>query len=220
MDDRFPPHVTCELDGWLLFWAELELAPGHAAALDRVRAAAVAGARSIYRLETLAEHPTIAAVRRLFRQAGCDPTRYRPASEALLRRVLKGEEIPAIHPFVDVGNCLSAGLAVPVCVADAGRVEPPLVWRAGRAGETMLSLKGPFDVGGKPLLLDRVGPADVPITGAERVKVTPATERAWLIAYLPAGVVDAARARDALDEVVAGAGTVTLRAAGSTPAVR
>ncbi|HVN76799.1 MAG TPA: phenylalanine--tRNA ligase beta subunit-related protein [Thermoanaerobaculaceae bacterium] len=217
MDDRFPPEVTCELDGWVLFWAELGPAPGDPAALDAVRSRAAATAREHLRLETLREHATVAAVRRLFRASGCDPTRYRPASEALLRRVLKGEEIPPIHPFVDVGNCVSAELAVPVCVADAARVEPPLVWRAGRAGETMLSLKGPFNLEGKPLLLDARGPADVPITGAERVKVTPATARAWLIAYLPAGVVDAARARAALEAVVEVAPVVAIRGAGATP---
>ncbi len=220
MDDRFPPQVTLELEGWVLFWADLEAVGGDEAGLAAARTEAAAHARALYGLATLAEHPTVAAVRRLFRQAGCDPTRYRPASEALLRRLLKGQEIPPIHPLVDVGNCVSAELAVPVCVADAARVEPPLVWRAGRAGETMLSLKGPFSVEGKPLLLDRVGPADVPITGAERVKVTSATARAWLIAYLPAGVVDADRARAALEAVVTRAATVTLRSTGFTPAAR
>ena len=218
MDERFPPEVRCELDGWRLFWAELVRAPGDAGALVAARSAAGVQARAVYRLETLAEHPTVAAVRRLFRRAGCDPTRYRAASEALLRRLLRGEEIPPIHPFVDVGNCVSAALAVPVCVADADRVEPPLVWRAGRPGETMLSLKGPFNVEGKPLLLDSRGPADVPITGAERVKVTPSTARAWLVAYLPEGVVDPARARAALAAVVEGARVVSSLRTGVTPA--
>jgi DNA/RNA-binding domain of Phe-tRNA-synthetase-like protein len=217
MEMPFPPQVEVELEGWLLFWAELELRPGGGSGLDALRAEAAASARTGYSLERLGEDATVSAVRRLFRQAGCDPTRYRPASEALLRRILKGEEIPAIHPFVDTGNCLSAELAVPVCVADASRFDPPLVWRAGRPGETMLSLKGPFDVAGKPLLLDREGPVDVPITGSQRVKVTGATSRAWLVAYLPAGVVDPSRARDALRALTAAAPATTVRAVGATP---
>jgi DNA/RNA-binding domain of Phe-tRNA-synthetase-like protein len=131
-------------------------------------------------------------LRRLFKEAGCDPSRYRPASEALLRRVLKGEEIPAIHPLVDVNNCLSALLAVPCCVMAEGTFDPPFVFRSGQEGETYQSLKGPFRLEGKPLLLDARGPCDAPITGSERVKVREGTLRATLVVYLPVGVVGAA----------------------------
>jgi DNA/RNA-binding domain of Phe-tRNA-synthetase-like protein len=51
-------------------------------------------------------------------------------------------------------------------------------------------LRGPFDLESKPLLVDAQGPCDVPITGNQRVKVTAKTKRAWLVAYLPAGVVE------------------------------
>jgi len=39
---------------------------------------------------------------------------------AALRRILKGEEIPAIHPLVDLSNTLSTELAVPCCVMSGG----------------------------------------------------------------------------------------------------
>jgi len=217
METPFPPHVHFELEGWLLFWADLDLLPAAEARLESLRGEVAAKVRHFYRLATLGEQPTVAAVRRLFRQAGCDPARYRPASEALLRRLLKGEDLPAIHPLVDLGNCVSAELAVPVCMADSSAIDPPLVWRAGRAGETMASLKGPFDLEGKPLLLDRQGPLDVPITGSERVKVTQATSRAWLVAYLPTGVLDAGRAQDALEAAIAAAPVATVRGTGVTP---
>jgi DNA/RNA-binding domain of Phe-tRNA-synthetase-like protein len=106
--------------------------------------------------------------------------------------VLKGEEIPAIHPMVDVNNCLSALLAVPCCVMAEGTFEPPFVFRSGREGEAYESLKGPFRLEGKPLLLDARGPCDAPITGSERVKVREETRRATLVVYLPRGVVGAA----------------------------
>jgi len=128
-------------------------------------------------------------LRKLFRAAGTDPTRHRPASEALLRRLLKGEDLPEIHPLVDVNNCLSVELAVPCCVAAEGTFTPPLLFRAGLPGESYESLRGPFNLEGKPLLLDTQGPLDTPITGGVRVKVTPETRRAWLVAYLPEGVV-------------------------------
>jgi hypothetical protein len=57
----------------------------------------------------------------------------------------------------------------------------------------------------------------VPITGSERVKVTQATSRAWLVAYLPTGVLDAGRAQDALEAAIAAAPVATVRGTGVTP---
>jgi len=214
----FPPEVRHELPGWTLLWADLEVCPHAPAVLAAARQAAAERARASHRAETLSEHPTVAALRRLFRQAGCDPTRYRPSSEALLRRVLKGEEIPAIHPLVDLNNCLSLELACPACVMNVPNLRPPFVLRAGAAGETYASLRGPFNLDGKPLLVDAEGPCDAPITGGERVKVLPETRRAWLVAYLPAAVVTAAAAEAALRSLLAALPGFTLHGCGATGA--
>jgi len=216
--DEFPPRVSHELDGWRLFWADLELVDHDAKQLAAVRGDVAERARATYPLTGLAENPVVAALRRLFRQAGCDPTRYRPASEALLRRLLRGEGLPEIHPLVDLNNCLSAELAVPVCVMDRGSLQPPFVWRAGRAGESYASLKGPFNLEGKPLLLDALGPCDAPITGGERVKVRDETRRAWLVAYLPAGVIEDECVGRVLHTLVRAAPVALVHATGFTPA--
>ena len=42
--------------------------------------------------ESLKEIPSIAATRRIYKACGKDPSRYRPASEALIRRMLQGKE--------------------------------------------------------------------------------------------------------------------------------
>ena len=188
--DPLPFAVQFEIEGWRLFWAHLELQPGGSDQISSAARRVAERVRTELQLDVLAAHATVAALRKLFRAAGCDPTRYRPSSEALLRRLLKGEEIPSIHPLVDLNNCLSAALAVPCCVMAEETVTPPFVWRAGRAGESYESLRGPFNLEGKPLLVDAQGPCDAPISGSQRVKVTPETKRAWLVAYLPAGVVE------------------------------
>jgi len=187
-----------ELPGWELSWASLEPTGEGREALARARLEVAAEVRGRLKLETLPEHPAVAGLRRLFRRAGCDPTRYRSGSEALLRRVLKGEEVPEVHPLVDLGNLVALELATNVCVMDAEKAVPPFVFRAGRTGEEMLSLRGPFDCAGKPLLVDALGPADVPITGADRVRVTEATRHAWLIVYRTAGVTSAETASAAV----------------------
>lgn len=210
------PVVRHELSGWTLYWARLGMRPHDPAALAAARAAAQSAARRAFSLETLAQVPTVAAVRALFRQAGCDPTRYRPSSEALLRRVLKGEDLPAILPAVDVNNLLSVALAVPACVVDAGRVASPFVLRAGRGGERMVSMRGDFDLEGKPLLEDAEGPFGTPITDSERVMLRPGVEDVLLVAYLPAASSLGGEARATLGRLLDATGAATLAADGFT----
>jgi DNA/RNA-binding domain of Phe-tRNA-synthetase-like protein len=186
---KLPFDVRMELEGWALFWAEVELADGAEEELAALRRSVVESARERLQLESLSTNPVVKAVRHLFRAAGCDPTRYRPSSEALLRRILKGEELPAIHPLVDLSNTLSAELAVPCCAMSEGTFHPPFLFRAGRPGEGYESLRGPFRLEGKPLLCDAHGPLDCPITGNDKVKVTATTRGAWLVVYLPAEAV-------------------------------
>lgn len=214
----FPPQVAHELAGWTLFWADLDACAPVPEKLAALRQAVAEQARTTHAHAPLAEHATAAAVRRLFHAAGCDPTRYRPSSEALLRRVLKGEELPAIHPFVDLNNCLSVELVVPTCVLAYGSALPPFTLRAGRAGEHLLSLRGPIDLAGKPLLADDAGPFGTPITDGERVRVGRDTSRVWLVCYLPRGVSDPKRAHEALLRQLAVAPVAEARATAVTPA--
>lgn len=197
--------VVHELDGWDLCWVRIAGVVASEEPLAALRRRVSGRARSAFTAESLSSYPTVAAVRGLFRAAGCDPTRYRPSSEALLRRVLKGEDLPAIHPFVDLNNCLSVTLAVPCCVAGEGSFTAPVVLRAGTAGESYESLRGPFNLEGKPLLADAAGPFGTPITDSQRVKVTDDTRRAWMVAYLPRGVVSPEAAGEALGELLAAA---------------
>src|SRR5436305_859203 len=208
----FPFHS--ELPGWELAWARLEVLPGGEEALAALRLRVAERARAVLDLGTLGSHPTVAALRRLFKAAGCDPARYRPSSEALLRRVLKGEALPAIHPLVDLNNALSIELAVPSCVMAEGTITPPLVLRAGQAGEAFDSLRGPFLLEGKPLLADTLGPFGTPITDSQRVKVQPETRAAWLVAYLPQGGVDPEAALSRLAELAAEAEAVRVERRG------
>ena len=208
--------IRFELDGWTLLMAGLEVAREGANQLQGLRQSVTAKVRETRNLETLSSDPTVAGLRRLFRAAGCDPTRYRPSSEALLRRLLKGSEMPEIHPLVDLNNCLSAELAVPCCVMAEGTFEPPFVMRAGQPGESYESLRGPFKLEGKPLLVDALGPCDAPITGSQRVKVTADTSRATLVAYLPADVLSWEAALETLESLLTEGPVVHLHAAGGS----
>jgi DNA/RNA-binding domain of Phe-tRNA-synthetase-like protein len=205
--NKLPFSVRMDLDGWRLFWARLEIERADPVALAELRARVADQACGRFAdTSKIGAHPTVAALRRLFRAAGCDPTRYRPASEALLRRLVKRNPMPEIHPLVDLNNCLSAELAVPCCVMVEGSFLERITWRSGKPGESYESLRGPFNLENKPVLFDESGPLDTPITGNVRVKVEPDTTAAWLLAYMPASEIDLATAWQCLDGLRDGTG--------------
>lgn len=213
-----PFEVRFELPGWQLLWARLVLVePPPGEAMVALSARVAAQARERFAAGAAASHPTVAAVRNRFRAAGCDPTRHRPSSEALLRRLLKEQELPAIHPLVDLNNCLSVRLLVPCCVMTEGTFSGPVTLRAGREGEEMDSLRGRFHLGGKPLLADPEGPFGTPITDSERIRITPGTRRAWLVAYLPDGAVAAGEAGNELARLLDQAPVATLDLVSAAP---
>ena len=205
--DTTPFKIDMQLEGWRLFWAQLRVEEVNSSNLAARRRQIAESARSRFPdTASISGDPVVAALRTLFRAAGCDPTRYRPASEALLRRLVKGGELPEIFPLVDLNNCLSAELAVPCCVMVEGSFSEPMTWRSGVEGESYESLRGPFNLEKKPVLFDEDGPLDTPITGNVRVKVEPDTERAWLVAYMPAAELATAEAGAVLDRLVDGTG--------------
>ena len=95
----------------------------------------------------------LGAARRLYRSLGIDPTRTRPSSEALLRRVLKGQELYRINRLVDAGNWASLCLLLPIGLYDAERVDGPVLLRPGRPGEAYAGVrKEEVHLEGRPVL--------------------------------------------------------------------
>jgi DNA/RNA-binding domain of Phe-tRNA-synthetase-like protein len=197
------PSYDLQLPGWELFWVRLEVTGRGTAELAARRERIAAELRARWTAAELGEAPVVAALRRLFKAAGTDPARYRPSSEALLRRLLKGESLPPIHPLVDLNNQLSIELQVPSCVVRDGAFAFPVTLRAGLRGESLDAMRGPLDLAGKPLLADAEGPFGTPISDSHRVKVLPETTAGWLVAYLPAGEASAADASACLDAILA-----------------
>jgi DNA/RNA-binding domain of Phe-tRNA-synthetase-like protein len=73
-----------------------------------------AAARGRLNLDTLTAEPRLASWREAFRQLGYKPGDFRPSIEALLRRVLRGQELPSINTLVDIGNIVSLRRLLPV----------------------------------------------------------------------------------------------------------
>lgn len=140
---------------------------------------------------TPAEIEGLQPARRLYHAAGVDPTRTRPSSEALLRRVLKGQGLPAVNNAVDAGNELSLRLLLPLGLYDFDRVEGAAVLRLGRPGETYPGIrKEDVHLEGRLGLFDARGPFGSPTSDSPRTCVTESTTRLLLVVFAPGGHPD------------------------------
>jgi DNA/RNA-binding domain of Phe-tRNA-synthetase-like protein len=125
--------------------------------------------------------------RELYRKFGIDPTRVRPSSEALLRRMQKGEALPRINSLVDVANAMSVQLQVPVGLYDLAKVVgDELVIRLGAKGESYEGIgKEKVNVAGRICVADKEGPCGNPSADSARTMITTETESAAWIYFLP-----------------------------------
>ena len=127
-----------------------------------------------------------AAVRTMYKRVGIDPTKRRPSSEALLRRVRKGEGLPRINSMVDVCNWCSLEFQLPYGLYDAAHIEGGVVLRLGKEGESYPGIrKDDVHVGGRIALADDRGPFGNPTSDSARTMVTPATTRALVVVFAP-----------------------------------
>jgi len=155
----------------------------------------------------------IGRARALYRRFGIDPTRIRPSSEALLRRLKKGEPLPRVNSLVDVANAMSVQLQVPVGLYDLDKVRGgELVVRLGNEGETYTGIgKERVNVAGRICVADAEGPCGNPSADSGRTMITTATERAAWVYFLPVSEEDVDRTAELI--AVFGRGLVRMAAA-------
>lgn len=150
-------------------------------ALDAAMAASEPALREARELGTL-----VTAVRAMYRRFGIDPTKTRPSSEALLRRLRKGDALPRVNSAVDVCNWCSVETQLPFGLYDRDRIEGDVTLRVGREGEGYDGIrKDAVHVGGRLTLADARGPFGNPTSDSARTMVTPATRRLLLVVFAP-----------------------------------
>lgn len=124
--------------------------------------------------ETLKDISGIAATRRIYRACGKDPSRYRPASEALIRRVLQGKALYQIDTLVDLINLASMAYGYSIGGFDANKfVGNTLTLGIGKEGEPYEGIgRGMINIHGLPVYRDEVGGVGTPTSDHERTKIT------------------------------------------------
>ena len=124
--------------------------------------------------ETLKDISGIAATRRVYRACGKDPSRYRPASEALIRRVLQGKALYQIDTLVDLVNLASMAFGYSIGGFDADKfVGNTLTLGIGKEGEPYEGIgRGMINIHGLPVYRDEIGGVGTPTSDHERTKIT------------------------------------------------
>lgn len=146
-------------------WQELELA-----ARDVV---------SRYELLEINKRPAVAATRRVYKHFGKDPNRYRVASEALCRRLIRGLGIYRLTTLVDLINLVSIRSGYPISALDADKLEgDSLSLGIGEEGEYYEGIgRGQLNIAGMPIYRDAKGGVATPTSDEERTKITELTTR-------------------------------------------
>ena len=131
--------------------------------------------------------PDTAAVRTMYKRVGLDPTKTRPSSEALLRRVRRGDPLPRINAMVDVCNWCSLEFQLPYGLYDAAAISGGVELRLGRDGESYPGIrKDDVHVANRITLADDKGPFGNPTSDSARTQVTTSTTRALVVVFAPA----------------------------------
>ncbi len=136
-------------------------------------------------IEKLREDPDFRAYRDFFWRLGIDPTKNRPAAEALIRRVLNEKPIPKINTWVDAYNMVSIQTAIPIASFDADLLEGDLLMREAREGEEFLgiAMKKPVILkGGEAVIQDNSRLVAIyPYRDADYSKVTDKTKNVLML---------------------------------------
>ena len=146
--------------------------------------------------ETLKDVSGIAATRRIYRACGKDPSRYRPASEALIRRILQGKKLYQIDTLVDLINLASIVYGYSIGGFDADKmVGEQLTLGIGKADEPYEGIgRGVINIEGLPVYRDEIGGVGTPTSDHERTKITAQTTHLLVLINGYDGKEDSVRA--------------------------
>ena len=130
--------------------------------------------------DDIKDEPRVAAYRTFFWSLGIDPTKIRPAAEALVRRIARGNPLPTINTAVDAYNVASVETRVAFAAFDVAKLHGDLHMRYAREGESFMGIgmDRPKVLAGNELVIDDMEElvAIYPYRDADASKLTMDTE--------------------------------------------
>jgi DNA/RNA-binding domain of Phe-tRNA-synthetase-like protein len=147
--------------------------------LEKMKKNVTEEVRSKYSLETVKDVRLFRCYRDFYWRLGIDPTKVRPASEALIRRILQGGSIPTINTAVDAINIASMRTQIVIDAIDVNKIAGRLEIRFSSKGEKFLGIgmKHEVELRGDEIVIsdDNGAIALYPHRDSERTKVTDQT---------------------------------------------
>lgn len=135
-----------------------------------------------YKLEDVLQIPSIKNARDGYKKLGKDPSRYRLATESLLRRLVKNKGLYRVNNVVDAGNVLSIELAKSTAVLDYDKIKGDINIRIGTSDDIYYGIgRGLINVTDIPLYCDSVSPFGSPTSDTERTSITEGTKKILLM---------------------------------------
>jgi len=145
-------------------------------ALDKLKKEVIEEVKTKYSLETVKDIRKFRCYRDFFWRLGIDPTKVRPASEALIRRILQGGSIPIINTVVDAINLASVKTEIVIDAFDTRKIARQTKIRFASHGEKFLGIGMKHELtlqGGEIVISDADGPIAIyPHRDGEKTKIT------------------------------------------------
>ncbi len=155
-------------------------------ALQSVYDGVVSVTRERFAESPLSDHPVASGVRRLFKSFGIDPSRYRPSGEALVRRILKKQDLHYVNNIVDINNICSIESLFPLGAYDCSHIVGDVSTRLGGRDERYLGIGKEINIADKLVSADSQGAFGSPIADSSRTKITESTREILVLLYAPA----------------------------------
>lgn len=148
------------------------------------------------------QNPIISATRRMYRSAGWEPTKYRPSSEALVRRILNQKDLYRINNFVDYGNLVSARYHIPMGLYDLDKIKGEIILNIGGENEYYQGLsKSKISATGKLILRDDLGIFGNPTADSLRTSIQNNTKNVYAVFFIGGGI-EHLYVQEMMDELV------------------
>jgi DNA/RNA-binding domain of Phe-tRNA-synthetase-like protein len=135
-----------------------------------------------YKLEEINKRNEIQATRLIYKSLGKDPNRYRPSSEALCRRILRGLAVYRINTLVDIINFVSIRSGFSIGCFDLDLINGNLNLEVGSENEEFDAIgRGQLNISSLPIYRDAIGGIGTPTSDSERTKISEKSTHAIII---------------------------------------
>ena len=186
VNTRFPglTALTLQVNGMKIQKRDAEL--------EKFKLEIIKQVRREYDLDAVKDQPTFRSYRSFFWRIGIDPTKNRPAAEALIRRILAGKNLPCINTLVDAYNLASIKGRIALATFDADKLEGNLLMRFAEEGKQFygIGMEKPLVLkGGEIVVSDEEKLIAVyPYRDADNTKVTEKTENVSIVVCRVPGI--------------------------------